>query len=298
MNEAIEYAEMLEIPLSTVHVARKRRRKSPSAEKNDALPLKESVIAQVNERLDERADSPDPLALDEGRLDFDPSCEHVYPQPFYTADEKKRKKRPFFFSRKEENEGGRYALNEDSEQRETPKERAARITLASEFALACAFCSAIFLTNVFLPNSAINVFFRALNEPIPTSKTDDRSYADFTLSPVVSARSDAELQLSETGILTFQDACCVYPAANGKIGEIQKNGDRYAVKIEYSDSFSSVVSGLDSVYFEVGDKVFATLPFAYTKGESEVQVTMYSDGELLNCFELTEENCLAWSKTE
>jgi hypothetical protein len=25
---------------------------------------------------------------------------------------------------------------------------------------------------------------------------------------------------------------------------------------------------------------------------------MYSDGELLNCFELTEENCLAWIEAE
>ena len=65
MNEEIEYAEMLEIPVSTVNIVRKnqRRKKVKSSESAEAAfapalelpapPLKDSVIAQVNDRLSE-----------------------------------------------------------------------------------------------------------------------------------------------------------------------------------------------------------------------------------------------------
>jgi hypothetical protein len=196
-----------------------------------------------------------------------------------------------------ENEGGMYELNEEEFEDEPPK--AMKIALNVEFALACALCGAIFLTNVFFPNSAINTFFRSINESATTAATDKRSYTDFTLSPVVSELSDAELQLSPTGVLTFRDACCVYPAVNGTISEITKTetGENL-VKITYSDSFTGIISGLSQVYYAVGDAVKANVPLGYTKGEQDVQVTMYSDGALLNCFQLTEENCLAWVTQE
>lgn len=320
MNEEIEYAEMLEVPVSTVNVVQKKRRRKKRAtetETNASAPIKEDLIAQINQRMYEESEQTElskspqvsQISADanlfteavnsDGRLDFEP-FDRIDTVRLYSAPKKRRfwqkpRLSPEDFSLEEaENEGGVYALNE-----ERPVSRGARITLAAEFALACAFCGAIFLTNVFMPNSAINTFFRALNEPVPSAKADTRSYADFTLSPVVSELSDAELSLSQTGILSFTDACCVYPAADGKIAEIARTGDEgYSVKIQYSDSFTGIINGLDEVYYSVGDDAFANIPIGYTDGEGEVQVTMYSDGALLNCFELTEENCLAWVEAE
>ena len=177
---------------------------------------------------------------------------------------------------------------------ETTSEKRARIVLGAEFAVACALCGAIFLTNVFMPGSAINTFFRSLGDQ-NTTATDARTYADFTLSNVVSELSDAELNISPAGILTFTSECCVYPAADGTVSDVTKSDDgTYTLKISHSDSFTGVIGGLDVVYYQVGDEVKANVPVGYTDGETEVQVTMYSNGELLNCFELTEENCLAW----
>ena len=55
MNEEIEYAEMLEIPVSTVNVIKKRRRRKQKSEPIPQTPteplLKDSVIAQVNDKL-------------------------------------------------------------------------------------------------------------------------------------------------------------------------------------------------------------------------------------------------------
>ncbi|MBO7297674.1 MAG: hypothetical protein J6U60_01350 [Clostridia bacterium] len=51
---------------------------------------------------------------------------------------------------------------------------------------------------------------------------------------------------------------------------------------------------LQTLYYAVGDEVKANIPLGYSDGEREVQVTMYSEGALLNCMYLTDENCLAW----
>ena len=307
MNEEIEYAEMLEIPVSTVNVVRKKRSKKRKSEQREkttpSIPvpeLKDTVIAQVNDKMEEKQP---PVTVEpelfaegansDGKVHFEDVPDRIDTVRLYAEGE-----HPFFddktplpdntFSMEDyENDEGRYKANK--------KTRMARLVLGAEFALTCALCGTIFLTNVFMPNSAINTFFRSLNTPTQAAQTDERNYADFTLSSVVSEFSNAELSLSPTGILTFTEKCCVYPAADGKVNAVTQNADgTYTVKISHSNTFTGVISGLNSVYYNVDDAVKANVPVGYSEGETEVQVTMYSDGMLLNCFELTEENCLAW----
>ncbi len=317
MNEEIEYAEMLEIPVSTVNVvkkkrARKRKSEQPRERAQTSLPtnpdLKESVIAQVNDKLLDEPVESEHITADaalfaegansQGNIDFNDIPERIDTVRLYSARERAFHREDVRLDAQDyalqngefENDGGRYASK-----RETKAEKRVRFVLGAEFAMACALCGAIFLTNVFMPSSAINTFFRALDGSAPTNTTDARTYADFTLSSVVSELSDAELTLSPTGILSFTDECCVYPAADGKVSAITQNADgTYTLKIAHSDSFTGVIGGLDQVYYAEGDAVKANVPVGYSTGEAEVQVTMYSSGMLLNCFELTEENCLAW----
>ena len=309
MNEEIEYAEMLEIPVSTVNVVRKNRRRKKSTEgvsqptppATADTPFKDTVIAQVNDRLEETEpttlpQNTEPLLQDEQtRLDFDPVPDRIDTVRLYASEGKssRRKKNKLFpqdYPLENKNEGGMYEIN-----RETRAEKATRIALGAEFAAACVLCGAIFFTNIFMPSSAINTFFRAMSNPSNAAQTDSRPYSEFDLSPVVSELSDAELNLSETGVLSFTDECCVYPAADGTVSDVTKTAEGvYTVKISHSDSFTGVIQGLDYVYYEVGDAVKSNVPVGFSKGEREVQVTMYSAGELLNCFRLTDENCLAW----
>ena len=297
MNEEIEYAEMLEIPVSTINVVRKGRHHK-KADRSSVLnyahseePLKDTVLANVNDRLRENASgtSQDRLPLEvnfpqEGDVDFD-SPERIDTIRLYSS----RQGDSLY-------PNGYEVANNKKEQ--LPPSKASRVTLGIEFGLACALCGAIFLTNVFVPGSAVNTFFRALNTPAQTTATV-RPYTDFTLGSVVSDLSSAELSLSPTGILSCTDDCCVYPAADGVVGEVSKDiNGLYTVKVNYSDSFSGVFQGLDVVYYTVGDTVKTNVPIGYTAGEAEVQVTMYSDGTLLSCFELTDENCLAWLPTQ
>ena len=320
MNEEIEYAEMLEIPVSTVNIVRKptRRKKAKIAEHRETVPppvsepaaplLQDSLIAQVNDRLSEtqseseESSVPDiPLETtenipQEGRLAFDPIPERIDTVRLYSTDETgnwRGELYPQDYHLENQNEGGRYALN-----RKNGQKSVLQIALNAEFIAACALCGAIFLTNVFMPTSAINTFFRSISSATAAGQINTRHYTDFTLSSIVSELSETELSLSPAGILSFTDECCVYPAANGTVTGVTQNSDgSYTVKISHSDTFTEVFNGLDFVYYAIGDEVKANVPLGYTDGESEVQVTMYSGGVLLNCIELTDENCLAWVET-
>ena len=255
MNEEIEYAEMLEIPVSTVNVIRKSKARAESQETDFQEQLKS------------------PYA--------------VYSSKFFKEESVEEN----------ENDDSRYEGNEnytlEPYERADKKNALIQRILKAEFAVSCALCLGIFLTNVWVKDSAINTFFRSL---VPQSQTtDSRKYTDFRLSSILSEGSDAEMTLSPTGILTFVDEGCVYPTTDGTVSSVVKGEDgKYTVQIAHTDSFSGVIAGLDYVYYEVGQTVKHNVPIGYSKGESEVQVTMYADGNLLNCFAVSEDNSLAW----
>lgn len=243
MNEELSYAEMLEIPVETVTVNRKGKKRRA---RNDD-DIADRVVDQVNDRVESR----------------DPAYAESTPIERGTTL--------------------------------TRKEKIARRVLWGEFAAVCALCAVIFLTNIFVTNSAINTFVRDLWNGSETEAADTRTYSDFTLSPVVNEYTDVELAVSDTGVMSFTAACSVYSPCAGEVSAV--NGDAengYTVELKHSDSFSTVMSGLTSVYFAVGDDVKNNVPLAYTDGTHPVRVTFYENGTLLNCYTVSEDG-LAWS---
>lgn len=241
MNEELEYAEMLEIPVETVSVRRKERRK-----REREPDLQEQLVQEVNERME----TEDPAYAESTPIARD-------------AAAGSRKKRT-------------------------------RFILLGEFIAVCALCATIFLTNIFMTDSAINTFVRGLFRG-NSEQTDTRAYSDFVLSPVVNGTVEAEIAVSETGVLSFTTECSVYPPCAGTLHSLNGNAETgYTIEIKHSDSFSTIISGLDVVYCAEGETVRSNLPLGYTDGEGEVRVMFYSDGTLLNCVTVNE-NTLAWS---
>ena len=250
MNEELDYAEMLEIPVSTVNVVKKKSifKHKPFAPKQQsaAAPvqdeLKELVVDSVNERI------------------------------------------------------GAYTYAEDLSEPQKPekkrfigKDKASRI-IFTELIAVCVLAVAIFLTNIFMPNSAINTFIGTLTGD---KKADDAepSYNELTLSPVISDFSDAVVNVSESGVLSFTSKGSVYPICAGKVSSVTKEegANTYTVEIAHTSTFTSVVTGLTDVYAAKGTSLKANLPFAYSDGEAEVRVSMYDNGTLLNCYTLAGE---------
>ena len=246
MNEELDYAEMLEIPVETVTVKKKERKK-----RDGDTELSDRLVEQVNDRMEEAEAENDPSYAESTLIEREPELKK-------------------------------------------PKRNWARFVLWGEFAAVCALCLTIFLTNIFLTNSAINTFVRGLFQG-NAATADNRVYSDFNLSPVVSDSVDAEIAVSETGILSFTAKCSVYAPCEGTVSAINGNAESgYTVELRHSDSFTSIFSGLDTVYLAEGDKAFANLPLGFSQGASPVRVMFYSGSELLNCYSVGE-NGLAWS---
>ncbi|MDE5667298.1 MAG: hypothetical protein K2I29_03565, partial [Clostridia bacterium] len=79
------------------------------------------------------------------------------------------------------------------------------------------------------------------------------------------------------------------PRLCGKVASVTKTDGTYTVEIAHTSTFTSVITGLTEVYSAVGTAVKANIPFAYSDGEGEVRVSMYDDGNLLNCFSMSGE---------
>jgi hypothetical protein len=157
------------------------------------------------------------------------------------------------------------------------------VVLVAETVAACLIAGGIFLTNVLMPDSAINTFINSLT----ATEQSEAAYSDFTLSPIVSTLSDAQITVTDDGVLCFTDQTSIYPVCGGTITSITQNDNLYTVEIAHTSQFTSVFTGLDSVYYEVGDTLYSNLPFAYSNGNNEVQCSMYDGDTLLNCYYLS-----------
>lgn len=254
MNDEIDYAEMLEIPVETVTVRKRERKKARHETANGDLG--EQLVAEVNERLEETPEEPVPE-----NSENDPN--------FAESKQIARSEKPV-----------------------KKKSRAKKILIA-ELAAVCGLCAVIFFTNIFMVDSAINTFVRGLFQGEATA-TDNREYSDFNLSPVVNDGVDAALTVSDTGVLSFTAKCSVYSPANGTVNKVNGSAETgYTVEIKHSENFSTIISGLDTLYLAEGDAVMSRIPLGYTDGEGAVNVMMYSGDTLLNCYS-AEDNKLAW----
>lgn len=257
MNEEMEYAEMLEIPVSTVNVVKKKNKRK------DKKELQASLISQINEKIEQ------------DKRDFS-RIENIE-----TA----------------EDDGVQTVVLERAPVPMKNAKNVENALLKAEFALACALCGGIFLTNVFMPNSAINVFFRSLGGA--QEQTMEKRYDEFALASVLGENSDVEITLSPTGVLTFTQKGFVYPAHNGTVANVDRSQDgTYQITVDYSSDFCGVFSGLSTVYYQAGESVKANIPVGYSGGETGVSVRLYSDGELLNCFTLDDENKPTWIEND
>ncbi len=238
MNQELEYAQMLEVPVSTVSVVKKKPFFKKKQQKSDE-ELKEQVVDSVNERMGDYVYAEDIS---------------VPPKPAKTT-----------------------ALAA------TFADKSGRILLI-EVAAACLIAVGIFLTNVFMPSSAINTFIRN----ITAQPVQEAAYTDFQLFPVVSPLSDAEVAVSDGGVITFTADTAVYPVTEGEVASVtQLDNGTYSVEIAHTSAFRSVISGLSTVYCAAGDGVEGNIPVGYSDGSGEITVTMYNDGALINGYTMS-----------
>ncbi len=232
MNEKLQYAEMLDIPVSTCTITYKPNKKRKTSERkkntnNEAVKTK--LINKIN---------------------AEEEAEHIKEE---TAIENcvEEKKEGFF---------------------KKIKSGKIKVTVVGVQLLAIGVLVAtIFLTNAFMPNSGLNVFFKNAfgTEQVSTDDLDNRVYSDF--SPVIPVSNSANVRV-EDGIMDITAAGSVYSPCDGTVTSLTYNEEtkKYDVEITHCDNFKTFLSGIDFAYTEVGGAVFSNIPVGYVKDSAKM----------------------------
>lgn len=246
---------MLEIPVSTVKVTKKEsifKRKSPAKTEKPVPVPQDDLKELVVESVNERV----------GAYVYSEDLSEP-PKPEKKHRKEKREKAP-----------------------ETPVSRRSGTIIMCELVAICLIATAIFLTNIFMPSSVINTFLSSFSK---TAEPAEPTYKELKLSPVVSELSDADVNISDGGVITFTAKTGVYPVCAGTVTSVAGENGLYTVQINHTSTFKSVITGVSSVYYGKNDKVAANIPVAYSDGKNEVKITMYDGDTLLDCYTLSGE---------
>ena len=142
----------------------------------------------------------------------------------------------------------------------------------------------ILLTNVFWEDSAINVFFKNM---FNREKEVVLNYNDF--NPTL-ANNEFEVALTD-GVITFNGEGTVYAPTGGEVESVSLLEDgSYQMVIAHSDTFKTVLEGINYPYYEKGNMVYSTCPIGYTT--SVLTAKMYNNDTLLTNYSLQNGNVI------
>lgn len=176
-----------------------------------------------------------------------------------------------------EDEANTYETVEVTTKAEEKKRNKRRLTpdvITAQVAVIIVLALTIMLTNIFWQDSGINSLVKGVFAS--PEVVEDKVYTEF--APLAPSRT-AEVEL-DGGVMTFSSAGSVYPVCDGTITKVAENAGKYDISIQYSTSFSALISGADYAYYGQGDTVYSSVPVCYS-GSGEVKVYLYNDGKLL-----------------
>lgn len=270
MNEKLQYAEMLEIPVNTCNITYKppKKRKFKIGKKVNAEEVKAELIDKINS-----SEQPECVETDEAvengvALSVADSAENVLPT---------------------ERDNGSLTVEIRQAEKSEKKKRGKLGVIAVQLAVIGVLLATIFITNALFADSGINTFFKGVFGR-DAETADERNYSDFV--PVIKVNGGA--LSTDNGVLTMSCVGSMYAPCDGTVTALSVGNDgKYTVEISHSDNFKTVISGLDFVYSEQNGNVFANIPVGYV---SDTVATMcFYDGEtLITDFTLTD-NTVVWA---
>ena len=141
----------------------------------------------------------------------------------------------------------------------------------------------IILTNIFWENSGMNNLLKTV-----FGESEIKNTAVYSSFSPLAPTKDGEISL-DGGVMTFSSGS-VYSPCDGIIDNVIKTDNLYTVTVRHSDTFSTVISGLEHCYAQEGEKVYGTLPVGYSS--SQVKVSMFDSDAILTCYTLSGDEIL------
>ena len=244
MNEKLQYASMIEMPIDTCTITQiTRKKKRVKKNKLQEEQVKEQLINKINLDQEEQGKN----LLEQG------AEENVYNNEFETQEQ------------------NTVSVYEGAKETKKPF----RVTVIGvQLAVIGLLVATILLTNALFADSGINVFLRGVFGS-EVAQTDTRTQYDF--APVIAMGNNEELSL-EQGIISFEGQGSVYSPCDGEVLSVTQMEDgTFDIEIMHSDNFKSVISGMEYVYVEQGQTVYKTIPVGYL--EANGAKVCFSDGQ-------------------
>lgn len=272
MKDGSDYAEMLEMPVSSCDVViRPARRKR-------AKNVKEELIAKVNGF---------PAASGGAKGAVKGEDKATKDKGLFSLAKKTGAKRKKAAAYADGNAANEAKAEENAGSPEPKRKKFAFDVVYAEGVAIFALIAAILLTNVFWEDSGMNRLFRNVFSTATVSR-DNRDYKSFSAT---SPSNELEASVSG-GVMTLSGKGAVYPVCDGKVTAVSKVGEKYDVTVSHSDVFKTVISGADYVYAEVGDEAYKYVPVAYLGGGS-MTLTMYGEDGIVTGYVL-ENGSIVW----
>lgn len=298
MNEKLQYATMLEIPVNTCNITYKPQKRHRKKSKKQVLAedVKTKLLNKVNKSLEN--DKKIPTSANT-LLEADNSLQ-LEGQANYTnqllegqdnventgyIDEQLLKKDIEIGQQSESSVEIKEVSSVDRKKRSKKEKTQNKKSafLGVQLAIIGALIGIIFLTNSFYPNSALNVVFKNIFGS-PSEAVVEKSYSEF--SPVLSL-GDAGEYLLTNGTVSCTTSGTVYPPCKGVVSLVTKNDlGKFAMEIEHSSQFKTIISGLDYAYHDVGEKVFDNIPVGYVSDEEVSLCFVNGEGEVITNYQL------------
>ena len=265
MNEKMQYASMLDLPVCTCNVSIKpaKKKKARKSKKEDSLngeQIKQEVLDMVNsEQLStdtaEQVLVEENVPQDQSLNEFEgSSLVHPY---------KPKKERKFKFS-----------------------------IVGVQLAIIGFLVATILLTNAIYADSGINVFLRGVFST-ERVEVDTRTYNEF--SPIISMGNNKGVIVSD-GVITFAGEGSVYAPCDGVVsGIIQTENGKFEIEIKHSQNFKTVISDIEHLYVAEGDKVYRNIPVGYLQPDGASICFKDDFGSVLENYQIVD-NMVVWQE--
>lgn len=262
MNEKLQYAEMLNIPVSTSTITVKPKKKTLFKKKKDVDAVKQELIQKVN--AESITDTAEVLTETETES-IQEKKEIIYPNTVNIVKGKKKKGI------------GKLKVN----------------VIGVELIVIGILSAIICLTTALVPQSGLNVFFKEVfGGGTNAVNTDGRVYNEF--APVLPISNANGIEITD-GVMKITSEGAIYSPCDGKISNLafDQETNKYTVEITHSDNFKSVISGIDYAYGKLGDSVFSNIPVGHIKDVATL-CFMGADGNIISNFTLDGNN-VVWA---
>jgi hypothetical protein len=142
----------------------------------------------------------------------------------------------------------------------------------------------IILTNIFWDDSGMNNLMRQVFGTNTVKNT--ATYSTFTAT---SPSKSQEVALVD-GVMSVESGS-VYSPCEGTVESVALKDDKYTLTIRHSDSFTTVITGIEMCYLLEGETVYGNVPVGYSS--EEMQISMFNDDSVLTGYVL-DGNDIVW----